>query len=120
MDDWVSGLRNSDEEERSVKSCEMENVSVSQRLEEPPSLGATLVSRIRALFSEVSIHRRTRRLKLCETLSLGEKRILALVECENRRFLIAATAQNISLLETLSTADEGDEKSSHDSTMTQP
>jgi len=99
--------------ERSVKSRGMEDHSDRRASEEaePQSLGAAIVSRIRAAFSEVRIQRRTRRLKLCETLSLGEKRILALVECENRRFLIAATAQNISLLETLGAAEEGGEKS---------
>jgi flagellar biogenesis protein FliO len=50
-------------------------------------------------------------LKICETLSLGEKRILALIECENQRFLVAATAQNISLLQTLGISKDGDEKS---------
>jgi flagellar biogenesis protein FliO len=98
--------------ERSVKSRGMEDNSDSRSSEEgePQSFGAAILSRIRAAFSEVRIQRRTRRLKLCETLSLGEKRILALVECENRRFLIAATAQNISLLETLSVPEEGGEK----------
>src|SRR5580658_7015234 len=68
---------------------------------ERQSLGEALLGRIRALFSSVRIERRTRRLKLCETLSLGDKRLVALVECGNQRFLIAATAQNISLLEKL-------------------
>jgi flagellar biogenesis protein FliO len=91
----------------------MENNSTSHRSEEgePQSVGGALLSRIRAAFSEVSIHRRTRRLKLCETLSLGDKRIVALVECGNRRFLIGATAQNISLLEAMAIPDEDEEKS---------
>src|SRR5271155_5631699 len=99
--------------ERSLKSRGMEENSDSRSWEEgePQSFGAAIFSRIRSAFSEVRIQRRTRRLKLCETLSLGEKRILALVECENRRFLIAATAQNISLLETLSAPEEGGENS---------
>jgi flagellar biogenesis protein FliO len=79
--------------------------------DEPKSLGATLLFRIRSVFSKVSIQRRPRRLKLCETLSLGEKRILALVECENQRFLVAATAQNISLLQTLNVPPDVDQKS---------
>jgi len=87
----------------------MENGSLPQSSEEgrgeTPSLGESLLGRIRALFSSVRIERRTRRLKLCETLSLGDKRLLALVECGNHRFLIAATAQTISLLETLETLE---------------
>jgi flagellar biogenesis protein FliO len=86
----------------------VENTSSAQSSEEPKSLGATLVARIRAVFSNVNIQRRPRTLKLCETLSLGEKRLLLLVECENQRFLVAATPQNISLIQTLGVIKEGD------------
>ena len=57
-----------------------------------------------------------RRLHLCETLSLGEKRSLAVVEYERERFLVACTAQSISLLRCLTksgrtpaSSDDGDE-----------
>jgi flagellar biogenesis protein FliO len=91
-----------------VKRSGMENGAIPRSSGETQSLGAALVSRIRGAFSKVSFERRTRQLKLCETLSLGDKRLLALVECGNRRFLIAATAQNISLLETLGLTDGPD------------
>ncbi len=45
--------------------------------------------------------RSERRLRLCEMLSLGEKRFIAVVECDRRRFLLAGTPQNIALLERL-------------------
>jgi flagellar biogenesis protein FliO len=86
----------------------MEKSSAPQSSGETPSLAESLLARIRSMFSSVRIERRTRRLKLCETLSLGDKRLIALVECENRRFLIAATGQNISLLETLTVPDAPD------------
>ena len=57
--------------------------------------------RLRTLFAEVKVQRRNRRLRLCESLSLGEKRIVAVVEFEDQRFLLAATPQNISLLQSL-------------------
>ena len=107
----LSVSRISDEGEIKVKSYSMENTASAPSSEEPKSLGATLVSRIMAAFSNVNIQRRPRSLKLCETLSLGEKRLLVLVECENQRFLVAATAQNISLLQTLSAPKDADEKS---------
>ena len=88
----------------------MENTTCAPLSEESKSLGATLVSRIRSAFSNVNIQRRPRSLKLCETLSLGEKRLLVLVECENQRFLVAATPQHISLIQTLGFAKEGDRK----------
>ena len=95
-----------------MRARSMENSSGSTSSEEPKSLGTSLLGRIRAAFSEVSIHRRPRRLRLCETLSLGEKRIVALIECENQRFLVAATAQTISLLQTMSPRQEEGPESS--------
>jgi flagellar biogenesis protein FliO len=89
----------------------MEKSTFSPPSEEPKSFVATLLFRLRAAFSEVTIHRRPRRLRICETLSLGEKRLLAVIECENQRFLVAATAQNISLLQTLSASKDEDQKS---------
>jgi flagellar biogenesis protein FliO len=62
-----------------------------------------LWARLRAALGSVSIQRRPRRLHLCETLSLGEKRLLAVVEYEDQRFLLGATAENISLLQALGT-----------------
>jgi flagellar biogenesis protein FliO len=70
-------------------------------------LGSALTSlwrRVRATTASVSVHRRHRRLRLCETLSLGEKRIVAVVQFDEQRFLIAATPQNISLLQSLGSA----------------
>ncbi len=45
--------------------------------------------------------RRQRSLQICETLPLGEKRFLAVVQFEGRRFLIGATNQSIALLDRL-------------------
>jgi flagellar biogenesis protein FliO len=89
----------------------MENITVPQISEEPKSLAESLLLRVRALFSTVKISRRPRRLRLGETVSLGDKRIVAVIEYENQRFLVAATAQNISLLQTLDAAKDEDEKS---------
>lgn len=89
----------------------MENTNCAPSSGEPKSLGETLLFHLRSAFSRVNIQRRPRRLKLCETLSLGEKRILALVEYEGQRFLVAATEQNISLLQTLGIAKEENQDS---------
>lgn len=71
------------------------------------SLWASLWTRVRATTAGVSIRRRERRLQLCETLSLGEKRMIAVVQFDDQRYLIAATPQNISLLQALG-ASPGD------------
>jgi len=51
---------------------------------------------------------RSRGLRLCESLSLGDKRMLAIVECDHQRFLLAATPQSISLLQSLGPAHSED------------
>jgi flagellar biogenesis protein FliO len=45
------------------------------------------------------MHRRERSLRVCETLSLGERRFLMVVQFEQQRFLIGTTSQSISLLQ---------------------
>ena len=52
--------------------------------------------------------RRERRLRLRETLALGERRLVAIVECDGREFLVAATGQTISLLAPLDSAPGGE------------
>jgi flagellar biogenesis protein FliO len=47
-----------------------------------------------------------RQLRLCETLALGDRRFLALVECGAKRFLIAGTGASVALLATLAPEEE--------------
>jgi flagellar biogenesis protein FliO len=56
-----------------------------------------LVSFVRS----IKVRRTERALKLCESLALGEKRFLAVVQCEQERFLIGVTNQSVSLLRQL-------------------
>ena len=53
------------------------------------------------LFSLAASSQRKRLLRLQETLSLGEKRFLAVVEYDGRKFLIGGTPQNLTLLDRL-------------------
>lgn len=73
---------------------------------QPWQLGAlgSLWARLREACRAVKIQRRERRLHLCESLSLGEKRLLAIVECDQQRLLLAVTSENISLLQSLGPA----------------
>ena len=43
-------------------------------------------------------HRQPRRLRLCESLPLGERRFVAVVEFENSRFLLGGTSASMVLL----------------------
>ena len=71
---------------------------------------STLASRVAAflggLISGVRVHRRERRLRVCEMLALGEKRFVAVVEYGPQKFLLAGTSQNISLLRHLGAETE--------------
>jgi flagellar biogenesis protein FliO len=59
---------------------------------------------IRTFLRSFTIRRRDRSLRICETLPLGEKRFVAVVQFEGRRFLIGSTNQSISLLDRLDAA----------------
>ena len=65
---------------------------------------AALFAWLRTVFPTVRVQRRQRRLRLCESLPLGEKRSVAVVEFEEQRFLLALTSANISLLQSLGPA----------------
>jgi Flagellar biosynthesis protein, FliO len=53
--------------------------------------------------------RRPRRLRLCESLPLGERRFVAVVEFERSRFLVGGTSGSLVLLARLENAPEEDE-----------
>ena len=42
--------------------------------------------------------RRTRRLRVCETLSLGERRFLAVIEFDHQEFLVGGSGNSLELL----------------------
>jgi flagellar biogenesis protein FliO len=53
----------------------------------------------------------TRRLRVAETISLGEKRFVALICVEGREFLVGGGASGVSLLAQLGAAPESADKS---------
>jgi len=50
-----------------------------------------------------------RALRLCESIGLGERRFVALVQCEQDRFLIGGTGNSIALLAKLESAKSHNE-----------
>jgi flagellar biogenesis protein FliO len=70
----------------------------TQHAKTASSKWAAILSR---MFAMAMGHHPERRLRLCETLSLGEKRFIAVVEYGKQKFLLAGTPQNISLLQSL-------------------
>ena len=59
---------------------------------------ASWFSQIWQALPRLRVRKATRRLRLCESLSLGEKRLLAVVEYEQQRFLVGGGAQSVNLL----------------------
>jgi flagellar biogenesis protein FliO len=58
-----------------------------------------IAERLRQFFRSVSVRRRQRALRLCETVSLGDKRFVAVVQFERQRFLLGVTPHSVSLLQ---------------------
>jgi flagellar biogenesis protein FliO len=61
-----------------------------------------------------------RRLRLCESLPLGERRFVAVVEFERSRFLVGGTSASLVLLARLGQADDEAPSPAHDATETPP
>ena len=74
---------------------------------------STFHTRIIALWERVlRLSRRApRRLRLCESLPLGERRFVAVVEFEAERFLVGGTPSSLVLLSRLTDAGEQDDGS---------
>jgi len=53
---------------------------------------------IRQLLPEVRVRKAPRRLRVCESVSLGEKRMVAIIQCEGQKLLIGGGASSVSLL----------------------
>ncbi|MGH9393990.1 MAG: flagellar biosynthetic protein FliO [Terriglobales bacterium] len=57
-----------------------------------------VASGARAWLGRPTLRRRLRRLKLVETLSLGDRRLVAVLSVDGREFLVGATLHSMSLL----------------------
>jgi hypothetical protein len=66
-----------------------------------------------SLWQNVKIRRKTHALRLEETLALGERRMLAIVEWKGEKLLLGVTPQQITLLEPRGNAP-GNLSGSHD------
>lgn len=75
----------------------MGSVTTNSLLQRTPAL----LARLRTLWNHVTIRRRERSLRIAETVSLGDKRFVAVLEFERQRFLIGVTNQSVSLLQGL-------------------
>src|SRR5262249_42726297 len=70
------------------------------------------MSCIAGALRSVRIKKTPRNLEICETLSLGDRRMLLVVQVDRRRFLIGATNQSIALLDRLDERPKSQTRSS--------
>jgi len=73
------------------------NSAVAGRVTHEPAW-LVLWARLSGWWRQAGARSRHRRLRLCETLSLGEKRFVAVVQFETQRFLIGGGASSVNLL----------------------
>jgi flagellar biogenesis protein FliO len=57
-----------------------------------------LRDRVAQALARLRTHKAERRLRVAESVSLGEKRVVAVVEYERQKFLIGGAANSVSLL----------------------
>ena len=69
-------------------------------------LRLTLWKRVLSLFAAVRVGRKPRRLQLCESLALGEKRFVAVIQYEGQQFLIGGGSASLNLLARLGEAPD--------------
>ncbi len=74
----------------------MHSALTSEVKREPVLL--SLWARFSLLLQQVGTGSKCRRLRLCESLSLGEKRFVAVVQFETQQFLIGGGPASVSLL----------------------
>ena len=83
----------------------MEQASSADLMGGRSLLGALLhglTARLKSVGRSISVRRQSRMLHLCETLSLGEKRFVAVVQVNQEMFLVGGAANSVALLTRLS------------------
>jgi len=55
-------------------------------------------TRVGQAFLQLRVRKVPRRLRLCESLSLGEKRLVAVIQYESQKFLVGGSAHSVNLL----------------------
>jgi flagellar biogenesis protein FliO len=64
----------------------------------------TVLTHFLSLGGKISVQRRKNDLRLCETLSLGDKRFLAVVLVDQQKFLVGGAGNSVALLAKLSSS----------------
>lgn len=84
-----------------LRKGEMDRTTPTSELQRPNigvPLGQELLRKIGKIVSQRVWGRRSRTLRVAETLSLGDKRFVAVIEFEGSRFLLGGTSSSLALL----------------------
>ncbi len=59
-----------------------------------------------AWLRKIQIRQNNKRLRVCETVPLGERRFIAVIQVDNKQFLVGGASNSVSLLAQLDRPDE--------------
>lgn len=76
-------------------------------------IASFIATQIKQILGKVKIQRAQKRLRVCESVSLGEKRFLAVVQVDGEEFLVGGAANSISTLARLERNQEFSELLKH-------
>jgi flagellar biogenesis protein FliO len=62
---------------------------------------AQLFATVREASRHIRVRRAVRSLRVCESVAVGDRRFLLVVQCERRRYLLGAASNSITLLDRL-------------------
>ncbi len=76
----------------------MEANATSQTISAPETMWVTAVKNLWRWSRRAVEIRKPRRLRVCETLSLGDRRFLAVIEFDRQEFLVGGTGSSLELM----------------------
>lgn len=76
----------------------METEAASGILSSPQSFSDAVLKNLRQWVLAILKPRKSRRLRVCETLSLGERRFVAVIEFDHQQFLVGGSGNSLELL----------------------
>jgi len=74
------------------------NASLSQVLFRGGNYLLDLLTRFSALARKIQVRQKKKRLRICESVPLGDKRFVAVIQVDDQQFLLGGSANSVSLL----------------------
>jgi len=74
------------------------SASLTQSLSRNGNYLLDLLTRLLALAKKVQVRQKKKRLRICESVPLGDKRFVAVIQVDDQQFLLGGSVNSISLL----------------------